>query len=244
VLLTVLCLPGVATAAPDEFFISGNGNTYAEITVDEMFSLSDLEVELLGGKRYTGFIIESLDLPRTQAFFFAALRVPSVNGGEPAFYFTASQARPGHYRVRLLADGRASALLHITGPGHDVHTHKPLRATVRAGSLALATGTTDAAARFPNAVPARSAALISAQPQGTAYEDVYACATTADNCPRNLIVPPSPLPTIDPGFQPAAGGPALDRAPPATQSRAVVFGAKGARAEAGRVDAFSIAYAP
>jgi hypothetical protein len=243
-LLVSLCLPGVAAAEQDEFFISGNGNTYADITVREMFSLRDLQVELVGGRQYTGFVIESLDLERVEAFFFAALSISTVNGGAPSFSFTNSQARPGRYRVRLLADGKASALLHITGPGHVVHPKKPLRTTRRAGSLALAVGTTDASTRLARAVPAGSAALISAQPRGTAYEDVYACATNADGCSRMIAASPSPVPNVDPGFQPAAGGPTLDRVRPDKEMRSVVFGAKGVRADPGGVDAFSLAYAP
>ena len=244
VLLAVVCVSAVPAAAQDEFVIAGDGNTYADITVREMFSLQDLEVQLTGGRQYTGFVIESLDVPRTQAFFFAALSIPTVNDGAPAFTFSASQARPGRYRVRLLADAKASAVLHITGPGHVVHPKKPLRTTVRAGALALAAGTTDTSARLARAVPAGSAALISAQPRGTAYEDVYACATNADGCSRMIAASPSPLPNVDPGFQPAAGGPTLDRVRPDKEMRSVVFGAKGVRADPGGVDAFSIAYAP
>jgi hypothetical protein len=245
VLLAAVCLPAVPAAAQDEFFISGAGNTYAEITVREMFSLRELDVELTGGRQYAGFVIESLDLQPTQAFLFAALIIPTVNDGAPAIVLTKIQARPGRYRVRLLADAAtASAVLHITGPGHVVHPKKRLRTTVRAGALALAPGTTDASARLSRAVPAGSAALISAQSRGTAYEDVYACATNADGCSRMIAASPSPLPNVDPGFQPAAGGPTLDRVRPEKEMRSVVFGAKGARADPGGVDAFSIAYAP
>ena len=244
-LVSALLLPGVATADEGELFISGHGNTYADITIKERFAIQDLEVELSGGRQYTGFVIEELDQPPIQRFFFAALSISSVNGGAPAFVFGgSSQGRPGRYRVRLLADAPATAVLHVTGAGHTVRPSKALRTTPRSGALALAIGATDTTARWPRAVPAGAAALISAQPTGTAYEDVYACATTSDGCSRMIAASPSPLPNVDPGFQPAAGGPTLDRARATKEPRAIVFGAKGARAEAGRVDAFSIAYAP
>ena len=240
----VMGVPATAQADPPSLVIEGSRSAYTDVVFHEPLELRDLDVEISGGDRYAGVVIESLDQDGPRVLL-AALR---LRGMSETAVIPWMNPGPGAYRVRLLTDAPARVTLHLVAPeaAEVIRPRRALATRLQLDRLDVLAGRAAAQLRLPSAVPAGRSALLLGQVTGQRVEQFYVCATTTASCPSSPAAPPSPLPPAELGVHTVRtdDSPVLSWTPKQSTRRSALFGLDGVRAERGALTGAVVTFAP
>ena len=249
-------LPGTASADPQRglLVVEGQGNRSATFEVPASTGFSMPMPDLTGGDRYAGVVLERLYPTRSMlvsaSLFVRAFR--DETGTAQAFQGSGA-LEAGTYRVTLLGDGPVRAEWQLDNPdrpGIAVAPRTPVAARFLGRAEPLPPDLGSARVDMPRALPVGKRVLQALLLTGTRADSAVACATTEEDCPRQVLpaCPPAPLscspvdaavPTWVGTGEPAA---TLSYSAASTEVRALRWSVEGHREEPDRLRAAAIIF--